>query len=1003
MPLQSFVPMQTSLQQLGFLPLTLLIWGDPATARNLDNELVFGPSDVFLEIAEPAAQLDSQLFKLSRPIKQISIGSAQKERADQLFQQGIEQYRVSQLREALQSLQAALEIYREIEDPYGEANSLNYLGATYYVLGEYQKAIELYEQSLTVVYKIGDPQQEANVLNNLGLVYLSLGAYEQAIELYEQSLVIKREIADIPGEINSLNNLGNAYGSLGQYQQAIIFLERSLEIAQEIGDLEKEAHALGNLGNAYDRLGQYQRAIELHEQSLAIDREIGDRRGQATSLGNLGLAYEGLGQYQRAIEFYEQSLVIYREIGDREGEVVFLGNLGHTYDNLGQYQQAIALLKQSLAIAHDIGYRDGEANASGLLGIVYNNLGQYQQAIEFHEQSLTIDREIGDPLGQATTLNNLAVVYFELDQYQQSINLLEEARLITREIGNRPLEGATLGNLGNAYNELGQYQKAIELHEQYLEIAIETSDRQAEANALGNLGTNYLDLNQFQQSINFHRQFLAIAHEIGDRQGEAGALNNIGLAELYLGLILEAEVSFLGAINILEELRDPELADADKVSLFEIQANTYKSLEQTYILQNQPEAALETAERGRSRAFVDLLTERLSRQQAEALSSAPPDLETIQRIARDQQSVLVEYSLIDIGPESPSLYIWVVQPSGQIDFQQVNLEDKDIDLTSLVIRSRNDIGTRNRGGFIPVEPSDEAGRLRQLHQILIDPIADLLPTDPEQRVVFIPQGPLFLVPFPALLDAKDTHLIEKHTILTAPSIQVLDLSQQQQRLRDAPNSVDGQDVLLVGNPDMPEVWHSDVADMRRLTDLPGAEAEANAIAEFFNTHALLHKDATEATVKQLINDARIVHLATHGLLEYGQPEDSGVRDLPGAIALAPGNGEDGLLTSAEILEELDLNAELVVLSACDTGLGDITGDGVIGLSRSLIAVGAPNVIVSLWSVPDAPTAELMTEFYRQIQREQDNAQALRQAMLKTMATHPDPVDWAAFTLIGAAQ
>jgi CHAT domain-containing protein len=155
-------------------------------------------------------------------------------------------------------------------------------------------------------------------------------------------------------------------------------------------------------------------------------------------------------------------------------------------------------------------------------------------------------------------------------------------------------------------------------------------------------------------------------------------------------------------------------------------------------------------------------------------------------------------------------------------------------------------------------------------------------------------------------------------------------------------------------------------------------------------------------VKQQIASADLIHLATHGLLEYGDPRQTGSRDTPGAIALAPGNGEDGLLTSTEILQ-MELQADLVVLSACDTGRGRITGDGVIGLSRSFIAAGVPSVIVSLWAVPDAPTAELMTEFYDQLAQGQTKAQALRQAMLITMQTRPDPKDWAAFTLIGNAE
>ncbi len=225
---------------------------------------------------------------------------------------------------------------------------------------------------------------------------------------------------------------------------------------------------------------------------------------------------------------------------------------------------------------------------------------------------------------------------------------------------------------------------------------------------------------------------------------------------------------------------------------------------------------------------------------------------------------------------------------------------------------------------------------------------------------------------------------------------------QRQRINTSPQNLADEEALIVGNPDMPSIWSSREETFKPLSNLPGAAIEAQAIAKFFGTQALTHSQATEITLKQQMPHARVIHLATHGLLEYGSPQTSGVQDAPGAIALAPGNGEDGLLTADEI-QQLSLTAELVVLSACDTGLGQITGDGVIGLSRSLITAGAPSVIVSLWSVPDAPTADLMIEFYRQWRSGLDKAQALRQAMLATMETHPDPKDWAAFTLIGEAE
>jgi CHAT domain-containing protein len=291
--------------------------------------------------------------------------------------------------------------------------------------------------------------------------------------------------------------------------------------------------------------------------------------------------------------------------------------------------------------------------------------------------------------------------------------------------------------------------------------------------------------------------------------------------------------------------------------------------------------------------------------------------------------------------------------------------------------------------------------LQQLHQLLIQPIADLLPADPQAHVIFIPQRSLFLVPFPALQDVAGQYLIEQHTILTAPSIQVLDLTRQQrQRVQQAglqTKVVVGipRNAMIVGNPTMPKFAPEPGTPPQSLPPLPGAEAEAKAIAPLLKTQALIGQQATKATIVQQMPQARIIHLATHGLLDD-------VQGLGSAIALAPSGQDDGLLSAAEILD-LKLNAELVVLSACNTGRGKITGDGVIGLSRSFIAAGVPSVVVSLWSVPDAPTALLMTTFYQQLQQHPDKAQALRQAMLTTLKQHPDPVDWAAFTLIGEAE
>jgi CHAT domain-containing protein len=396
-----------------------------------------------------------------------------------------------------------------------------------------------------------------------------------------------------------------------------------------------------------------------------------------------------------------------------------------------------------------------------------------------------------------------------------------------------------------------------------------------------------------------------------------------------------------------------------------------------------------------------------------------PTLAEIQQIARDTNSTLVTYSQIF----DQALYIWIVQPSGEIAFRSVEFEGSGdaglainpiADIDGPVYRSAPDeselgqLVANSRASIVIESTNTRPEQLRELYTLLIAPITHLLPTDPKAKVVFLPQGNLFLVPFAALQDADGTYLIEKHTILTAPSIQVYGLANEAASATAGANGrspFSAANALIVGNPTMPKVWSPNVSGdfaETQLTDLPGAKAEAEAIGGFLNITPLIGPQATEAQVKQLLPSARLIHLATHGLLDYGDPRAYGRLDVPGAIALTPDSTEDGLLTSAEILE-MDLQAELAVLSACDTGRGRITGDGVVGLSRALITAGVPSVVVSLWAVPDAPTAELMTEFYRQLDQGQDKAQALRQAMLNTMQQHPSPRNWAAFTLIGAAE
>jgi len=835
-------------------------------------------------------------------------------------------------------------------------------------------------------------------------------------------------------EAERLFEQGNQQAIISQFREALQSWEQALTIYREIGSRQGEAASLGNLGAAYQSLGQFHRAIEFHQQQLEISREIGDRQGEVASLGNLGNAYQSLGQFHRAIEFYQQSLEIKREIGHRQGEANSLGNLGNAYYSLGQFHRAIEFHQQYLKISREIGNRQGEANSLSSLGIAYDSLGQFHRAIEFHQQSLEIKREIGHRQGEANSLGNLGNAYNSLGQFHRAIEFHQQYLEISREIGNRQGEANSLGNLGNAYNSLGQFHRAIEFHQQYLEISREIGNRQGEANSLGNLGNAYNSLGQFHRAIEFLEQSLEIKREIGDRVGESISLNNLGYTFLQTHQLTEGETALRASIAIHETLRSELVSNDHKASIFETQISAYRLLQQALIAQTRFDEALEISEMSRSRAFVELLRQTLltTTPQSppyqggeEELSQSPPyqgeeqelskilplkpplskgglgglSIPKIQQIARDRNSTIVEYSII----YSDIIYIWVIQPNGNITHRLANLEplnQQKQTLKQIILKAGVSIGTNetdDEGNKIQLESQykrDETGRfplLQLLHQILIEPIIDLLPTDANSPIIFVPHYDLFLVPFAALQDSNNRYLIENHTILTSPSIQVLEITREHQ------NRVRGlrQAALIVGDPTIAPKFKENPYKLRQI---PRAKEAAEAIAATLGTEAISGENATKVAILDRMLNTRIVHLSAHGLLDDFQ--GSGI---PGAIILAPsGDTDDGALVAAEILQ-LKLDSELVVLSACSTGGGKITGDGVIGLSRCFILAGVPSIIVSLWNMGAISAKLLMTEFYENLAGGENRAAALRCAMLTTKARFPSPIAWAAFTLIGETE
>jgi filamentous hemagglutinin family protein len=752
------------------------------------------------------------------------------------------------------------------------------------------------------------------------------------------------------------------------------------------------------------------------------------------------------GVYNTLIECHRKNLDVAKKVQNAPLLIYTLNNLATASYVIGDYLKAIDYHQQQIKAAKDSGDSAGEGIALSGIGAAYGALGDYQTAIQYYTQALNLITTTPTLQWRALTLRNLGNAYLNQSDSKKAIDYQQNSLEISRKIGDRYGEAQALGNLGNTYAIAGELTRAIDYQQQALKLSREISDPLQEAQALLGLGTAYTYQRDFTTAVGYHQQSLALARELRARLGEGIALNNLGDSLFRLQRLVEAETALTDGITVWDSLR-AGLGNNDtfKISIFETQLQTYRNLQEVLSAQNKVSPALEIAERGRARAFVELLARRLDNARSSTSTPiSPPTIEQIRQTAIAQNATLVQYTVIrDQFVETPhgasvqftaeaqetELFIWVIKPSGEVAFRRVDFKPllgQDLTLSKLVAASRCLVPTRACRALVrsvrgigvvgapepeteqPTPSGESAARtnpaLQRLHELLIQPIADLLPTDPNARIVFIPQESLFLAPFPALQDANGKYLIEQHTILTAPAIQVLDLTRQQ-RVRLGNKSSDlASQTLVVGNPTMPSISSVPGQAPEQLPPLPGAEQEAKQIAGLLKTQPILGAQATAVSIEQELPNARFIHLATHGLLEYGTQRGrvslKGI-DIPGAIALAPSGNDDGLLTSSEILD-LKLNAELVVLSACDTGQGRITGDGVIGLSRAFISAGVPSVLVSLWSVPDAPTAQLMVAFYQNLQGNPDKAQSLRQAMLTTMKQYPNPLDWAAFTLIGEA-
>ena len=899
---------------------------------------------------------------------------------------------------AIELHQQALSISKEVGNKYLEGSVYGSLGCAYNSLGDFKTAIKFHQQALSISKEVGNIDSEGSAYTNLGKAYHSLCDFKTAIELHQQALSIIKEVGNKDLEGSVYVSLGSAFHSLGDFKTAIKFHQQALSISKEVGNKDAEGGAYANLGNTYHSLGDFKTAMEFHQKALSISKEVGRKDLEGPVYANLGSFYDSLGDFKTAIEFHQQALSISKEVGNKILEGSIYTNLGSTYDSLGDFKTAIEFHQQALSITKEVGNKDLEETVYTNLGNAYRALGDFKTAIKFHQQALSICKEVGKKNLEGLAFD-LAHCYYSEGDYEKAAKRYQQTLNIAKETGNTPLEGSSYLSLGNVYSSLGNFKAAMEFYQQALSIAKEVGIKNSEGCAYENLGTVYFSLRDFKTAIEYHEKALSIAKETGNKLFEAKAYDSLG-DDHHLDDFCTAEDFYKRSVRLFDELRGLlQSNDKWKIDSRNKQKATYSKLWLVQLQQNKTVEALFTAERGRAQALMDLMESQYGVKSVHPVSAEKTN--TISSISSHLPSQTIFLA------EVPSvLNFWVLQKGGLCQFAQKAISDS---LESLTHKTYKQIGVfqkvmcekRSLDGpadeeseEVPYQNRDENSKasvegemdaLKALSDVVLGTISHLLQSD---EVIVVPDSPLFLVPYAALLDQHSRYLSETLTIRLVPTLTSLKLMTE---CPDEYHSTSG--ALLVGDP-----WVEGILFRgRRIRQLPAAKEEVEMIGAILNIKALTGKEATKPEVLSRLNSVALVHIAAHGRAETGE------------IFLSPNptvakkklKEEDFLLTMADVLNA-KLRARLVVLSCCHSGRGKIKAEGVVGLARAFLGAGARCVLASLWAISDEATLQFMRYFYEHLAEGKSASKALHQTMkqMRESGNFSDIKYWAPFVLIG---
>jgi CHAT domain-containing protein len=897
----------------------------------------------------------------------------------------------------------ALGIWRNLGERRRVAETLLQLGAVETQLGR-KEAVDRLREAATIWAQEGDARWQARALNEAAYMSLELGLTEHVREDLDRALELARQSNDPLCEKRILNNRGKLLKNSGEATAALRDLQKALELADVLGEKDCRASTLVNLGSLYQTLGNLPNALEHYRKALELPCIQGsDQTHTRTSaLNNLGAAHEWYGDYERALSYYLQALELSR--GAEKAKT--LHNLAVVYKDLDDLVKSRETFLEALSLIRQIGDPELEATSRLSLGKVYSLEGRHEDAIREWEEAA----RIGNPedLISLSAQVNAQIARGDLEKARITIDRLRE---IAHQHGDVAWEAHTIFLLAGIQRRQGELLQAAASAESAVDLLetirgrIPSPEMRAQLLASGQTYYSFyidtlMELDRHHAGQGYDAQALQVSERARARS--------------LLDMLSESRTEIQKGAN-------PELLRRERQLSDEVRA-----LDVFYLELVHDGASPERIEEAKRRlddaldrhAQVELELRTQDQHYAALTQPKPLTAAEVEREVLGPGTLLLEYAL---GDEQS--YLWAVTPGTVRSFQLPGRAQIEAHARSLYEAwSTNPTGTTKAQKEANEHLADE--KALALSRMILGEVEPLLGN---HRLIVVADGVLQYIPFAALPlpSSPQQRIVHRNDVVSLPSASTLAVLRRELADRPpAPKTIAiladpvfekdsrlmqvqaGMKPPVVRDPQrglpLSNLASGSQPDLLALDDLPNSREEAIAIEKLVPKNqcwmALGYEASRANAMGGRLMDYRYVHFATHGILDTTRPELS-------RLALSRFNEKGEPLNDSLTLQDiynLELNADLVVLSACETALGkEVRGEGLIGLTRGFMYAGARRVMASLWSVDDRATRKLMVSFYRHLlKNRRDPAAALRQAQLETAKWRPSPYYWAGFSLQG---